>query len=165
MFFTTEHITTGYTFYGGPTVAASLTGGGNLTTAGSVNCISLSTTGNATINGTLNVTVALTTTAFYANKPWIGVSYTGSIVPAGSPVLCQSGLSLNNSITGIYTFTIPTHPKGINYLVFVQQITASASTALALYGTNVVSATSLTVYSKTYLNAAVASNFYVYTVP
>ena len=46
MFFTTEYNTTGYKFYGGTTLAATLSGGGNLTTSGSVTCTSLSATGN-----------------------------------------------------------------------------------------------------------------------
>ncbi len=51
------------------------------------------------------------------------MKYTGTLVPAGSPGFCQTGVKVNTGIAGTYTFTIPAHPNGINYMVFVQQIT------------------------------------------
>ena len=81
MFFTTEYPgITGYVFYSGaPNVVMSITGGGALTTSGGVNCTTLTASSNATILGTLNVTGALTTSSFYANKPWVGVKYTAEL--------------------------------------------------------------------------------------
>jgi hypothetical protein len=60
---------------------------------------------------------------------------------------------------------MPAHPNGTNYQVFVQQITSAATTAIALYGTNVLTSTSFVVFSKTTANVASASSFYVYTLP
>ena len=88
-----------------------------------------------------------------------------SVGASGSPGFNQSGISFSSSTVGTYIFTIPTHPKGTNYLVFVQQQSSSAGTALALYATNVNSATQFTVYSKTTASVAVGSTFYVHTVP
>ena len=123
-------------------------------------------TGNATVGGTLTITGALTTTAFYANKPWVGFSCISNvIIPSNSPGFSQSGISLTNTTTGTYTFTIPAHPRGTNYLVFVQQQASTASTTLVMYNANVISATSFVLYSKTTASVAVASSFYVYTVP
>ena len=118
--------------------------------------------------GNVTVTGALTTNSFYAIKPWVALRYTGTITPAGSPGFNQSGITLTNSTTGTYTFTIPTHPKGTNYMVFVSQIasgTTASATAIANYNVLVNSATTFTVYSKTSGSVVIASNFYVYTVP
>ena len=73
--------------------------------------------------------------------------------------------TLNRSATGVYTFTLPAHPSGANYEVFVQQRTALATTAIAVYGVIVNSSTSFTVWSKTTANVLVDSDFYVRTVP
>ena len=81
------------------------------------------------------------------------------------PGFPQAGVSLSRTVAGTYVFTIPTHPKGIQYMVFVQQQTASPATAIVVYGTLVGSSTTFTVYSKTTANVQVDSNFYVYTVP
>ncbi len=48
-------------------------------------------------------------------------------------------------------------------MVVVQQLILTLSTAIAVYGTTVNSATSFTVFGKTTANAAVGSNLYVYT--
>ena len=53
-------------------------------------------------------------------------------------------------------------------MVFVSQIASGgtpSATPLSNYNVLVNSATSFTVYSKTTASVAVASNFYVYTVP
>ena len=50
-------------------------------------------------------------------------------------------------------------------MVFVQQQTALSTSAIAVYGTLVNTATTFTVFSKTTANVLVDSNFYVYTVP
>ena len=118
--------------------------------------------------GAVTVTGALTTNSFYAIKPWIALRYSGTITPAGSPGFNQSGITINNSAVGTYAFTIPAHPSGTNYMVFVQQIASggtTSATALANYNVLVNNATTFTVYSKTTSSVVIASNFYVYTVP
>ena len=120
------------------------------------------------LGGDVTITGTLTNESFYANKPWVAVKYTGTITPAGSPGFNQSGITVSNPTTGTYTFTIPTHPKGTNYMVFVSQIasgTTASATAIANYNVLVNSATTFTVYSKTSGSVVIASNFYVYTVP
>jgi hypothetical protein len=73
--------------------------------------------------------------------------------------------TLNRSAAGVYTFTLPAHPSGAIYEVFVQQRTALATTAIAVYGVIVNSSTSFTVWSKTTANVFVDSDFYVRAVP
>ena len=116
--------------------------------------------GNTTITGTLS------TTSFFGDKPWVATKLnSGAITISGSPGFCQTGVTVNTGTVGTYTFTMPAHPNGTNYQVFVQQITSAATTAIALYGTNVLTSTSFVVFSKTTANAAAASSFYVYTLP
>ncbi len=93
------------------------------------------------------------------------MKYIGTLVPLGSPGFCQTGVTVNTGTAGTYTFTIPAQPNGTNYMVFVQQIILTLGTAIAMYGTNIISSTSFTVFSKTTANSAVRFNFYVYTVP
>ena len=123
-------------------------------------------TNNCTVGGDLTITGALTTTAFYASKPWAGFHCISNALSATVfPGFSQTGISLSRTVAGTYVFTIPAHPKGLQYMVFVQQQTASSTTAIAVYGTLVSRSTSFTVFSKTTANALVDSNFYVYTVP
>ncbi len=69
----------------------TLSGGGSLTTTAGINCTTLTAISNSSITGNLNVTGSLTTSSFHANKPWVGVKYTGTLVLAGSPGFCQTG--------------------------------------------------------------------------
>ncbi len=73
--------------------------------------------------------------------------------------------TLTRSSVGQYVFTMTAHPSGVNYMVMVQQRTALAATAAAMYGVTVDSSTSLRVFSKTPANALFDSDFYVITVP
>ena len=138
--------------------------------ANSIRDVSINTnatiTGNATVGGTLTITGALTTTAFYAARPWAGLHCINNLMSATvSPGFSQAGVSLSRTVAGTYVFTIPAHPKGNQYMVFVQQQTSSAAIAIAVYGTLVSNSTTFTVFSKTTANVLVDSNFYVYTVP
>jgi hypothetical protein len=157
MFFTTEYGTCGYKFYAGINEVASISGGGLITAS------SLATSGGVIISGDLAIGGVLNTMSFYAAKPWVAMSTTVAV--ASSPGFNKTGISVSASPVGTYTFTIPTHPRGTNYLVYVSQIATSNTTALALYSTKITSSTSFTVFSKTYLDAGVASDFHVYTVP
>ena len=122
--------------------------------------------GNLTVTGNTTVTGTLSTSSFFGVKPWVATKLnSGAITISGSPGFCQTGVTVNTGTVGTYTFTMPAHPNGTNYQVFVQQITSAATTAIALYGTNVLTSTSFVVFSKTTANAAVASSFYVYTLP
>ena len=69
MFFSVENNAAGYKFYAGMTIVSTISGNGNIATNGSVAAASAQITNNCTIGGTLNITGALTTTAFYASKP------------------------------------------------------------------------------------------------
>ena len=104
------------------------------------------------------------TSSFYVNKPWAGFKCSSATTTYTSS-FNQTGVSVANSTLGSYVFTMPNHPQGINYMVYVQQMTAAASTTIALYGINIISSTSFSVFSKTTANAVVASSFYVHTVP
>ena len=146
-FFITEFNTTGYKFYGGSAVATTISGTGNINTIGSVSCTSLTTTGFSPAKnyvGAFVLSNVLSTTV----KP-------GFITPI-----------LTRPSVGQYVFTMTAHPSGVNYMVMVQQRTALAATAAAMYGVIVNSSTSFTVlFSKTTANVLVDSDFYVRTVP
>jgi hypothetical protein len=166
MFFNVENNSAGYKFHAGMTVASTISGNVNIATKGSVAAASAHISNNCTIGGILNITGALATTAFYASKPWAGFHCIANLLPATVfPGFSQTGISLSRTVAGTYVFTIPAHPKGLQYMVFVQQQTASPVTAIAVYGTLVTSSTSLTVFSKTTASGLVDYNFYVDTVP
>ena len=81
------------------------------------------------------------------------------------PGFVQTGITLSRTVAGTYVFTIPAHPRGANYMVFVQQQASSSATAIAICNVSVTSSTSFTVWSRTTANVLVDSNFYVRTVP
>ena len=103
--------------------------GGTLAVTSSISSASSSTTGNATIGGTLTVTGALTTTAFYNAKFYCALLVTNNLMSATVfPGFAQSGVTLNKSATGTYTITMPTHPRGTQYMVMVQARASSGAT-------------------------------------
>ena len=116
---------------------------------------------SVTIGGNLTVTGNLSTSSFYVNKPWVGFTTTGAATVTYTSSFNQTGVTFTNGTPGSYVFTMPNHPQGINYMVFVQQLATNGTTTLAFYNTIVNSSTSFTVYSKTYASAAVASNFFI----
>ena len=164
-FFSTENAVAGYKFYAGPSVVTSISGGGDITANGAITSASSSTTGNATVGGNLTVTGTLITTGFYSMKPYIA-SYLSSAGVVSTTI--KQGFATITSVsksTGQYVCTIPAHPSGANYAVFVQQQFANSSTAIANYGVLVTSSTVFSVYSKTTGGVLVDSAFYVRTVP
>ena len=98
-------------------------------------------------------------------KPYVGVyvSSAGVVSTSIKPGFVTPTVA---NTTGQYIFTLPTaHPAGANYEVFLQQRTALATSAIAVYGVTVNSSTSFTVWSKTTANVLVDSEFYVHTEP
>ena len=103
---------------------------------------------------------------FYSLKPYVGiyVSSAGTVSSTIKPGYITPTLS--RTAVGTYVYTLPTaHPSGNLYEVFVQQRKALATSALAHYGVSIISSTQFTVWSTTYLNALVDSDFYVQAVP
>ena len=123
-------------------------------------------TNNCTVGGNLTVSGSLITTSFYANKPYIGFHCINNLLSATVfPGFAQSGITLSRTVAGTYTFTIPAHPTGANYIAFVQQQASSSATAIAICTVGLVSSTSFTVWSKSTTHVLADSNFFVYTVP
>ena len=165
MFFTVGDSLSGFKFYGGPTCCTTIAGNGNITATGSVAAASAQITNNCTVGGTLTVG-ALTTTGFYACKPYVGFHTINDLVSSSvKPGFVQSGITLSKPAVGTYTFTIPTHPKAAIYMVFVQQQGNVSTGAIANYTVGNISSTSFTVYSKSTANVLTDSNFYVHSVP
>ena len=107
---------------------------------------------------------SLNTTFFSPAKNYVG-AYVLSIVLSTTVKPGFITPTLTRSSVGQYVFTMTAHPSGVNYMVMVQQRTALAATAAAMYGVIVNSSTSFTVFSKTTANVLVDSDFYVHTVP
>ena len=164
MFFTVTDVSNGFKFYGNTTNCTTIGGNDDLNTTGALSSASSSTTGNSIVGGNLIVTGSLITSSFHSIKPYISVYVVSNALSTTvKPGVATS--TLNRSATGVYTFTLPAHPSGANYEVFVQQRTALATTAIAVYGVIVNSSTSFTVWSKTTANVLVDSDSYVRTVP
>ena len=72
-------------------------------------------TNNCTVGGNLTVTGSLTTSSFYASKPYIGIHCNNNLLSATViPGFIQTGITLVRISAGTYTFTIPAHPNGAN---------------------------------------------------
>ena len=123
-------------------------------------------TGACTVGGYLTVTGSLVTNSFYACKPYVGFDCVSDALSATVvPGFVQTGITLSRTVAGTYVFTIPAHPSGANYMVFVQPQASGSATAIAICSVRITSSTSFTVWSKTTANVLVDSNFYVRTVP
>ena len=120
----------------------------------------------ARIEGALTVIGNLTVEGFSAVKPWVAIYTNGAGTVSTSIKPGYITPTLSRTAMGTYVYTLPTpHPSGSLYEVFVQQRKALATTALAHYGVSILSSTQFTVWSTTYLNALVDSDFYLHTVP
>ncbi len=107
---------------------------------------------------------SLTTTGFSPAKNYVGAFVLSNVLRT----TVKPGFitrTLTRPSAGQYGFTMTAHPSGVNYMVMVQQRTASAATAAAIYGVIVNSSTSFIVFSKTSANVLVDFDFYVHTVP
>ena len=141
-----EFNTTGYRFYGGSAVATTIPRNWNINTIGSVSCTSLTTTNSSPA------------------KIYVGAYvFINVLSTTVKPGFITS--TLTRPSVGQYVFTMTAHPSGVNYMVMVQQRTALAATAAAMYGVIVNSSTSFTVFSKTTANVLVDFDFYVHTGP
>ena len=167
MYFTVPDAANGFKFDGNANNNTTISGNGNITTAGSIAAASLQTSSNCTVGGSLTVTGSLTTTSFYAAKPWVANYVIGNALSTlVKPGFSQTGVSVSRSSAGVYVFTIPAHPQGANYIVFIQGGGPDSTYVAPLYHVIVASSTSFTVWSKTTSTSVLAdSNFYVYTLP
>jgi hypothetical protein len=154
-----------FKWYGGTTLAATLTGAGALTlnaSTGSVSTPSV-TTDNLTVNN------------FFAAKPWVGYRVTTS---AGVASLTDAmgfkttGVSVaHTSGSNPYTVTIPAHPSGLAYQVVAQVFTnTSNSGTVAIATAKVISDTSFIVWLRGAFGTGAQANlvegdFYFHTVP
>ncbi len=81
-------------------------------------------------------------------------------------VFCQTGVTVNTGTAGTYTFTMPAHPNGSNYMVFVQQQITTLSTAIAIYMEHMLLALHLLQYlARQPQMLQWVFIFYVYIVP
>jgi hypothetical protein len=139
-FFTVANSASGYKFYAGPAVAATIYGNGDINAAASITATgtiagaSAQITNNCTIGGNCTITGALTVsgTTSFANPYWVAVviGFVGgapTIVRNGGRYAATSLMRVSGQPTGIIQFDFPAHPQGTNYII---SITASAG-----YGT------------------------------
>ena len=113
------------------------------------------------------MTGSLTTTSFYAAMPWVANYVIGNVLSTAiKPVFSQMGVSLSRTSAGVCVFTVPAHPQGALYMVFVQWRGPDSTYAAPLYHVMVASSTSFTVWSKAVSTETLTdSNFYVFTMP
>ncbi len=112
--------------------------------------------GNLTVNGWL---AANPYVAFYFVGGAISTSVAPGLISRGSIVLAA------RSAGALYSFTIPAHPSGQNYVVIVQPRTGSTGTAYFTCTANVASSTNFLVWCRNASNTIVDGEFYVYTIP
>ena len=129
--------------------------------------------GSITSSGDVSVGGTLTITNFLQTKPWVGFLVTTSASPAGVATISKhvgyntTGISVSHGDNGLYTFTIPAHPSGANYLLMLSPYstsTTSSSTFPTGYGQT---STAAFAYCRNAIGGTtnVNGNFYVYTVP
>ena len=112
------------------------------------------------------MTGSLTTTSFFVAKSFVAFYCVSNALSANiRPGLNQTGITLSRTVAGTHTFTMPTHPSGLNYVVFVQGQAANSTAAVYIDNVNVASSTSFNVWSKTAAHVLTDSNFYVYKIP
>jgi hypothetical protein len=124
----------------------------------------LTTTGDVSVGGNLSVT------GFYARKPWVGFTMSAAGVLSAPIGYNTSGVTVSHpSSTDAYTITMPSHPAGTAYHVYVSVFTNSNSTdVVAVPTVKIGSATSFVVWLRSALGTGTARTegiFYFHTVP
>ena len=129
------------------------------------NTVGLFVQNDVSIGGSLSVT------NFLPTKHWVGFLVTtsaGGVATISKHVgYNTTGISVAHTDNGLYTFTIPAHPSGTNYLLMLSPYstsTTSSSTFPTGYGQT---STAFYVYCRNAIGGTtnVNGNFYVYTVP
>ena len=129
------------------------------------------TVGSTALNKNLTVSGTLAVSYFFAPKPWVGFLVTTD--GAGVATISKhvgyntTGVSVAHSTNGLYTFTIPAHPSGANYLLMLSPYSTSTSVASMWPTGYSATATAFYAYVRSTIGATTNINgsFYVYTVP
>ena len=87
--------------------------------------------GNTTVLGDAHISGNLTMGGFLASKPWVGFLVTTD--GAGAATISKhvgyntTGIIVSQTDNSIYTFTMPAHPKGSEYLLMLSPYATSST--------------------------------------
>jgi hypothetical protein len=139
---------------------------------GNVAAASAQITNNCTIGGTCNITGALTTTAFYAHKPYVALYVQANVIQTSTNVgfLAPSAFTMTHATNGLYSITFtPPHPNGNFYQIFATPRTSGSGQPFFVCTAKVevdsTAGTKFTVWCRNASNAIIDGDFYVHTVP
>jgi hypothetical protein len=126
--------------------------------------------GNSVVSGDLSVLGSISSLGFYARKPWVGFTMSAAGVLSAPIGYNTSGVTVTHpSASDAYTITMPSHPAGTAYHVYVSVFTNSNSTdVVAVPTVKIGSATSFVVWLRSALGTGTARTegiFYFHTVP
>ena len=109
----------------------------------------------------------LTVAGHLSYKPYVAFRFdTNSIAKnTGQVPTANIGLTRQNGVNGVYTFTFPAHPSGLDYMVFAQAFTGATSSAFFTCTVSTSTSGAFNVWCRTAANAIIDGNFVVYTVP
>jgi hypothetical protein len=132
--------------------------------------IDTNTTSTLNINKPVSITGDLSVTGFYARKPWVGFTMSAAGVLSAPIGYNTSGVTVAHpSASDAYTITMPSHPAGTAYHVYVSVFTNSNSTdVVAVPTVKISSATQFIVWLRSALGTGTARTegvFYFHTVP
>ena len=110
-----------------------------------------------------NLTVA--GTLFY--KPYVAFRLQATAITQNTGQVATANISVGrpNGTNGVYAFTFPAHPSGVDYQIIVQPFTGSSGSSFYICTANNVSSTLFNIWCRTAANAIIDGSFYVYTVP
>jgi hypothetical protein len=109
----------------------------------------------------------LTVYGHLSYKPYVAFRLLSNAIAQNTGQVPTASITMTrpNGSNGLYTFTFPAHPGGIEFLVFVQAWTTATSTSVFSCTASHVSSTAFSVWCRSAANAITDGNFYVYTVP
>ena len=100
-------------------------------------------------------------------KPYVGFYLQANAILRNIGQVPSASITITrpSGATGLYTFTFPAHPRGVDYLVIANSSPSGTGGAFFICTTSHSLSTAFSVWCRTAANAIIDGNFYVYTVP
>ncbi len=100
-------------------------------------------------------------------KPYVALRLFANVIAQNTGQVASANIAISrpNGAGGVYSFTFPAHPKGIDYLVMVQAFTRSTTSTFVVCTAAHSVSNNFSVWCRTAANGIIDGSFYVYTVP
>ena len=109
----------------------------------------------------------LTVAGNFSYKPYIVIRLLSNAIVLNTGQVSTANITITrpNGVNGLYEFTFPAHPRGVEYLVFAMPWTTSTSATYFTCTASSASSTVISVWCRTAANAIIDAPVSVYTVP